>query len=322
MRFHLYATYFAINIFLCAVQAWARQPVTADARTQVEALPDGNVRDPKPSAEQIANLLANSKKNMIRLPGATFEMGDWGSAVNKGGLPFDNNRDSKPLHKVTLDTFSMEKFPVTYAEFDIFTAVLGLPRINQEKVFESFRKKNNPAGVSWQGAKDYCLWIGKELGLPIDLPSEAQWEFAARSGGKRHLFPTDNGKFEPGRNVPSVSQREAAGGMIAVGSFPPNSSGFYNFGAGIQEWTNDWYGENYYLISPILNPKGPSKGRARVVRGNFGTIVPNFMRWFREPKELLGTWTLYATKRGVDDKNIPYTRYSGEYDSTFRCVIN
>ena len=322
MRSHLYAMYFALSVCHCAAEAWARQGVAGDTGTQVETLPDGNIRDPKPSAKQVANLLAISKKNMIRLPGSTYEMGDWGSTVNKGGLPFDNDLDSKPMHKVTLNTFSMGKFPVTYAEFDIFTAVLGLPRINQQTIYKRYRKPNNPAGVSWQGAKDYCQWLGTQAGIPMDLPTEAQWEFAARSGGRRDLYPTDNGTLELGRNVPSMAQREAVGGMISVGRFPANSGGFYNFGAGIHEWTNDWYSANYYSVSPILNPKGPQTGLARVVRGNSGTITFNFMRWFLEPVELMGAWTLYATELGADDKEIPYTRYSGDADSAFRCVIN
>jgi formylglycine-generating enzyme required for sulfatase activity len=82
----------------------------------------------------------------------------------------------------------MGKFPVTYAEFDLFAAAMGLPRVNQCTFYKRFRKLNNPVGVSWQGAKDYCQWIGKQAGLPIDLPTEAQWEYAARSGGKRNLI--------------------------------------------------------------------------------------------------------------------------------------
>ena len=82
-------------------------------------------------------------------------MGDWGATVNSGGLPFDANLDSKPLHEVRLSDFSMGKYPVTYAEYDLFMASMGLPRINQQKLFLRKRKPKNHAGVSWQGAKDY-----------------------------------------------------------------------------------------------------------------------------------------------------------------------
>lgn len=294
----------------------------APSHASAETLDDGNQRDAKPSAQELAGVVAKSKKNMIVLPGGTFEMGDWGATVNSGGLPFDTSPDSKPLHKVRLTGFSMGKYPVTYAEFDVFTAAVGLPRINQQTLYKVYRKPNNPAGVSWQGAKSYCEWLGKEAGLPIDLPTEAQWEYAARSGGKRNLYPTDDGTRDDGRNVPTLAQQDAAGGMVEVGSFPPNPAGFHDFGAGIREWTNDWYAADYYALSPLDNPAGPPSGTKRVVRGNFGNIQMVFQRWSRPPVEKTGSWTLYPAERGGPKRQIPYTKYSAANDSAFRCVIN
>jgi formylglycine-generating enzyme required for sulfatase activity len=98
------------------------------------------------------------------------------------GLPYDGDLNSKPLHKVTLDGFSLGKYPVTYAEFDLFAAAQRLPRINQAWMSEKYRKPNNPAGTTWEGAKAYCRWLGMLSGLPFDLPTEAQWEYAVRSG--------------------------------------------------------------------------------------------------------------------------------------------
>jgi sulfatase modifying factor 1 len=296
------------------VSGCAQTPAPAGS-AQVETLPDGNVRDPKPTADSVAALVAASRKNMVALAGGTFEMGDWGSTVNKAGLPFDHSRDSKPLHPVRLDGFAMGKYPVTFAEFDVFTAALGLPRINQETVDQHLRKPNNPAGTSWQGAKDYCQWLGKEAKLPIDLPTEAQWEYAARSGGKRHLYPTDNGELELGRNIPSYEQYQAAGGVVAVGAFPPNPAGFHNFGAKLLEWTNDWYAADYYASSPRDNPSGPADGVTRVVRGYFGSTEMTFRRWHRSPAELGGTGLL-------DGREVPVTKYSGQRQNAFRCALN
>jgi formylglycine-generating enzyme required for sulfatase activity len=197
-----------------ALSASAAGP--SKATPQPEMLADGNVRDPEPTAEDLKNFLSAVKRNMVFLQGGTFEMGDWGPEVNENGLPFDGTYDSKPLHKVTLSGFHIGKYPVTYAEFDMFTAARCLPRINQYSFAESFRKPDNPAGVTWQGAKDYCLWLAQLTGERFDLPTEAQWEYAARSGGKRFLYPTDNGEVEEGRNLPSYEQREAAGGLVAV----------------------------------------------------------------------------------------------------------
>jgi sulfatase modifying factor 1 len=299
------------------------EPVAEQAK-QVQTLPDGNLLDPVPSEEAMASLIENSKKNMVFLKGAQFEMGDWGPEVDKNGFPFDGSPDSKPLHKVRLDSFSIGKYPVTYAEFDIFTAALQLPRINQESVYKKYRKADNSAGVSWQGAKDYCLWLGQKANLAIDLPTEAQWEFAARSGGQRQLYPTDNGKSEPGRNLPSYDQRQAAGGLVTVGSFPPNPAGIYHMSAGIREWVHDWYDATYYQHSPKANPKGPETGSKHVLRGHFGSddSAMTLKRWKWISKEKTGSWTLYGENRGDATREIPYTKYSGSASETFRCVLN
>lgn len=305
-------------LLLVASQALAVSQPSAP----VETLADGNLRDARPDAAQLKALVETSRRQMIFLPGGSFEMGDWGAQVNQGGLPFDGEPDSKPLHKVTLAGFSMGKYPVTYAQFDLFTAAAGLPRINQQTVYQRYRKPDNPAGVSWQGAKDYCLWLGQQAKLPVDLATEAQWEYAARSGGKRHLYPTDNGQLEPGRNIATLAQRDAAGGLLAVGSLPPNPAGFHDFGAALREWTGDWYGADYYAVSPASNPTGPASGSERVVRGNFGDTEMTFRRWHRPAGERSGGWTSYSATPGGAKKQVPYTKYSGNADSAFRCVVN
>jgi sulfatase modifying factor 1 len=288
-----------------------------------EVLPDGNVRDPAPTAAALAQFVANSKRNLVPFSSATFEMGDWGPEVNEGGLPFDGP-DSKPLHKVQLDAFSIGKFPVTYSEFDLFTAALRLPRINQSEFFERYRKPNNPVDVTWEGARDYCRWLGKLSGRPFDLPTEAQWEYAARSGGKRVRYPTDNGEYEPGRNLPSFDQKEDAGGLVKVDSFPPNEAGIYYMSAGVSEWIIDWYDPRYYEQSPQINPRGPQQGTVHVARGHYGDggSEMTFKRWWKESKQMTGTWTLYNKKTGHIIREIPHTKYSQSGDSAFRCVSN
>jgi sulfatase modifying factor 1 len=289
-----------------------------------EIMPDGNLRDPVPTPETLSKFASRALANMVEFKGGTFEMGDWGAEVNDGGLPFDASLDSKPLHKVKLDRFSIAKYPVTYAEFDVFTASLKIPRINQKKSLQSYRKPDNPAGVTWEGAKEFCQWLGKITNKPIDLPTEAQWEYSARSGGKRNVYSTDNGKLDIGRNLPSYDQRKSSGGLVAVTSFPPNSAGIYYMGAGVHEWINDWYDEKYYSISPTDNPKGPSDGAEHVVRGDFGYAdnAMTFTRWHVTSEQAAGTWTAYAKKPGELNRNIPVTKYSGKANSAFRCALN
>jgi sulfatase modifying factor 1 len=288
-----------------------------------EVLPNGNLRDPMPDKAALDELVRRSKANLAFFPGGSFDMGDWGTEVGDG-LPYDGTLDSKPLHKVTLDGFSIGKYPVTYAEFDLFTAAQRLPRINQDWTSEKYRKLNNPAGTTWEGAKAYCRWLGKLSGLPFDLPTEAQWEYAARSGGQRYVYPTDSGELEEGRNIPSYEQRKAAGGLVRVGSFPPNPAGIYDMSAGFHEWVNDWYDPQYYKHSPESNPKGPVKGKKRVVRGHFGDggSQMTFKRWSDESKEQTGTWTQYDDDGKKPNREIPYTKYSSFRSDAFRCAVH
>lgn len=288
-----------------------------------QILPDGNILDGAPSAMTISDLISKSRQHLIAFGSGAFEMGDWGPEVNEGGLPFDGP-DSKPLHKVRLDAFSIGKFPITYAEFDVFTAALRLPRINQNELAKSYRKPNNPADVSWQGAHDYCQWLAKLTGLSFVLPTEAQWEYAARSGGRRVRYPTDNGNLEEGRNLPSHEQRMSAGWLVPVDSFPSNPAGIHYMSAGVLEWTNDWYDKDYYSRSPSENPKGPKDGTARVVRGHAGSAssAMTFKRWKAVSKEQTGTWTMYPAVRGMAKREIPFTRYSQAGDTVFRCAVN
>ncbi len=319
---HLNPT-FAYTILLTAMlsNACAQTPDGTSNGT-VEVMPDGNLRDPVPNPEVMKEFLAKTQRNLVFLKGGTFEMGDWGAEVNKDGLPFDGSLDSKPLHKVTLDSFSIAKFPVTYEEFDIFTAARRLPRINQAEVWQKYRKARNPAGVTWQGATDYCAWLAEQTGQPFVLPTEAQWEYAARSGGKRYVYPTDNGQSEPGRNLPSFEQRETAGGYVPVSSFPPNSAGIYHMSAGVHEWVHDWYDKDYYSKSPSKNPAGPTTGTRHVARGWAGSesSAMTFKRWAPKQNPPTGTWTFYPSDKKEPTREIPFTTYSNYASNAFRCV--
>ncbi|MBB6134934.1 formylglycine-generating enzyme required for sulfatase activity [Massilia aurea] len=308
-------------VALLALQAGVQAETKPQENSGIEVLEDGNVRDPAPTSEQIASLVARTKKNMIKLPAGTFDMGDWGPEVNPEGLPFDGYPQSKPLHKVKLNRFSLSKYPVTYGEFDVFSAALRISPVNQNRSYLRTRTANHAAGVTWHGAKEYCQWIGTQAGLAIDLPTEAQWEYAARSGGKRNLFPTDNGKEEQGRNFPSYGQEKEGGGRLPVGQFPPNPAGFYDFGVS-GEWVNDWYAADYYTNSPFSNPKGPASGEQRVVRGNLGQLVMNMERSGMEPVERSDTWTLFSDQPRGAEKEVPYTKFSGKRSMAFRCVVN
>lgn len=245
-------------------------------------------------------------------------MGDWG---NEQGLSYDGEENSRPVHTVTLSGFSMMAYKVTYEEFDLFTDAVGEKRIDQDAWDAKHRKPRKPAGVNWYGAKAYCGWLGKLAGLQFDLPTEAQWEYAARSGGKKVLFATDNGKIDKDRNFPwDIADRTTPD----IGTYPPNPAGIYGMlDLNASEWVSDWYDPDYYKHSPKVNPKGPEKGTpaqvahpefgpAKVKRGGptpqpaFGGFV--FSRNANEPREV----------RSERRANIP--GFSGTPTTQFRCT--
>jgi formylglycine-generating enzyme len=339
----------AMTLVLGAEQSALSQPQRALERPPSASLPSADRSTGKPaepSASDIAALIERTKRNLVFLKGGTFGMGDWG---NEDGLPYDSNPESKPLHKVTLDSFSILKYKVTFAEFDVFTRATGRPLVSNDEMDRRSRKLTHPASVNWYGAKAYCGWLSKMSKLPFDLPTEAQWEYAARSRGQRLLYATDNGKLEmgrdytvvraagaiqgadpaeiakyvdePGRNYPNSKQRRQLGGEedsfgIPVGSFPPNPSGLYGMAEIVTEWADDWFG--LYNERAQVNPKGPLKGLKKVTRGVFGSpeLAFSFVRHEREPEGH------YAKKHNIPRQIYEHVDFSGVEGYSFRCSLN
>lgn len=274
-------------------------------------------------SERVQQLLSKVKKSLRQLKGGTFEMGDWGHA--ESGRYFDFEKDSRPLHKVTLDGFSMMAYKVTYDDFDVFTDATGNKQVDMDPISITDRAPRRPVGVSWYGAKAYCEWLGKQLNLPFDLPTEAQWEYAARSEGKRMQFATDNGKIERGRNFPNEWKHgEKKPPLPDVGTFPPNPAGLYGMSENTSEWVSDWFDENYYNTSAKTNPIGPNSGTEKVMRGSVGgkaeISAAVFMRRKAEPQPLEDTYPngLSYEKRVT----VPLPGYSGYQSDNFRCTVN
>lgn len=296
---------------LCALvtAANARTPVSQSANSQ-----EINKR--------IENLLTKVKRSLRAIKGGTFQMGDWGT---ESGRAWDIDPDSRPVHKVALDRFSMMAYKVTYDDFDVFTDATATERVNMDEYRLADRAPKRPAGVSWHGAKAYCQWLADQTNLSFDLPTEAQWEYAARSGGKRVLFATDNGRIERGRNFPREWQDgETEPPLPDVGSYPPNPAGLYGMSEDTGEWVTDWYDENYYKTSPGKNPQGPKTGTKKVMRGSVGGTAEAaamvFMRTSALPQPLRNTYP--AGFSYVKRVTAPFPGYSGYNVDTFRCVVN
>jgi sulfatase modifying factor 1 len=228
-------------------------------------------------------LVDRTLKNMVFVEGGSYMMGDqknthidvFGEEVYNYYFPGET--DNKPAHKVTLDGYYMGKFEVTYEEHDIFTAAIGREPTNKRdwdriwnketgelsrEISRERRAPENPAGVSWHGAEEYCEWLGDQTGLPFDLPTEAQWEYAARSRGKLVPFATDTGYIERGVNYPPSMDNP-----LPPGNFPPNPLGLYDMSGNAYEWVQDWYDPEYYSHSPEHNPQGPEARAKKVIRG-------------------------------------------------------
>lgn len=187
--------------------------------------------------------------------------------------------DELPLHRVTLADFSIGKYKVTLGDYDLYAAANGkpLPFTLPEPLDADYQYRGHPksaafpAGAGWNDAQGYCRWIGKLAGAVMDLPTEAEWEYAARARGTLLVDATNNGETEPGKNYRRPTKPMADDGDFfddfSVGQFPPNPLGLHDLASHGYEWTSDWYAADYYSRSPENNPRGPQSGTEKVIRG-------------------------------------------------------
>jgi formylglycine-generating enzyme required for sulfatase activity len=248
--------------------------------------PSGTATAPTPGSNSaLQALVAKTKRNLVFVQSGSFLMGDFGPLHNAEKLPYYGGVDSMTLHKVTLDSFSMAAYKTTYEDYDVYTEITGLEKIAQDPRRIFFKRRTAPAGVPWQAARNYCQWLGQQIGVSMDLPTEAQWEYAARNRGQFVVFATDNGKLDMGRNLPTYEWLEVhnrAPGVYAsatsgyeVGLFPPTPLGLYDMASNGHDWILDWYDDTYYAKSPMLNPTGPATGTKKVQRGNHNMGLTN-----------------------------------------------
>ena len=168
-----------------------------------------------------------------------------------------DRRDDQPAHKIYLDAFYLDKFEVTNADYARFVEARSAakPWYWVGGKVSKGDERLPVHDVTWAEADAYCKWAGKRL------PSEAEWERAARGGLDRKRYPWGDeaarGRAHTGSNS----------GPTAVGSFDANAYGVHDMAGNVWEWTNDWYLRDFYALSPDRNPQGPPKGDYRVIRG-------------------------------------------------------
>jgi formylglycine-generating enzyme required for sulfatase activity len=227
-------------------------------------------------AQQLPKSVNDGYGDFLLVPAGAFTMGD------TTGEGLDRER---PVHTVTLDAFYIGKHEITNADWKKFQ---NDPGYEDKKFWPNgwvvpkdqspyWHQANNHGGgtpgsdnypvlgVNWDAATAYCNWLSAKTGKKYRLPTEAEWEKAARGTDKRK-FPWGNQISHEYANY--VGKQRFDTGM-EVGSFPKGASpyGALDMAGNVLEWCQDWYQRDYYKESPKKNPQGPAKGAYRVLRG-------------------------------------------------------
>ena len=265
-----------------------------------------------PNALSSSSDLLSGASELIPLDGGTFTMGtnpsEVAAAVQEcvngyGGEPgtcqVSDGDDSYPEHSVTVSPFSMETTEVSYRQFIAFMNAMGpgshrngcggqpcMETRNESETsniqFDSSSysvllaiNEFPMANVTWYGAKAYCEAIGRRL------PTEAEWEYAARGGDEGRIYPWGN-TWEPAN---ASTRRPADGGTpqtYPVLSFPNGQTitGILNMAGNVQEWVSDWYDPRFYgrPEATLEDPTGPVSGTEKVIRGGSWDTVPFYAR--------------------------------------------
>jgi formylglycine-generating enzyme required for sulfatase activity len=295
-------------------------PAGTSAATQ--AVSGAGVTIPPQKSSIPTNLTAT---DLIPIDGGTFAMGtdntELNQAVNdcvnrdKGKCAIADGQDSIPIHQVTLDSFQIEKYEVSYDQYLAFlnsllptsykTGCGGEPCVALNDTDKSSVLKldgttykltndifHNYAAtfVTWYGASAYCQSIGRRL------PTEAAWERVARSAGPhkgtdKRLYPWGTA-WDP-NNANTNRPTPSKGFTQPIEAYPTGASadGIYGLSGNAAEWVSDWYAADYYKStdsSHLLNPQGPASGQQKVVRGGAWDEVPFFARTVQRQSQLPG----------------------------------
>lgn len=244
-------------------------------------------------------------KDMVFVKGGTFLMGSPATEVDR--------KEHEHQHEVEVSDFYIGKYAVTLEAFAKFIEATGYQtdadKTGTSRMYTPHWEdvkgvnwkcdtKGNPRPVSeynhpvlhvsWNDAIAYCQWLSEQSGKTFRLPTEAEWEYAARGGGQGSLF--GNGKNVADPKEINFSGSEAnkklysiaglyRGNTVPVGSLNcPNALGLHDMSGNIYEWCADWYGAYYYQKSPRKNPSGPESGSDRVVRGGSWYYGPKYCR--------------------------------------------
>jgi len=212
---------------------------------------------------------------MVFVKGGCFQMGDTFG---------DGAGDEKPVHEVCVGNFYMGKYEVTQGQW---RQVMG----SNPSLFSSCGDDCPVENVSWNNAQTFIEKLNHSSGKRYRLPTEAEWEYAARSGGKKEKWAGTSSESSLGEYA--WYDANAGGKTHPVGQKKPNGLGLYDMTGNVWEWCSDWYGGKYYGESVRVDPEGPFSGSYRVFRG--------------------GSWNsgAAATRAAVRGRRDPDYRYYG-----------
>ena len=196
-----------------------------------------------------------AEPKLVTIPGGWFWMGSEAGQENE-----------RPLHRVWVDGFRLAECPVTNEQYAAFVLGAGTERAPLADDFHFNHPRQPVVGISWFEAEQYCEWLSGVRGEVYRLPSEAEWERAARGGVEGKLFPWGDA---PLTWLPDGAERWKNGPEL-VKSFAPGGFGLYDMCQNVHEWCGDWFEADYYAGSPERNPRGPETGERRGSRGGFG----------------------------------------------------
>ena len=199
------------------------------------------------------------KPKMILVKGGSFQMGSE-----------DGRSNEKPLHEVKVSDFYLAQTEVTVKQYNLFCrATERSPKKGEET--------HPVVNVSWDDAVAYCKWLSQETGHTYRLPTEAEWEFAARGGNAEK---DKNYRYAGSNDLDAVAWYTDNSGSQThpVGQKQPNGLGLYDMSGNVWEWCADWYASDYYASSPSTNPQGPPGGSYRVYRGGSWYSFASYLR--------------------------------------------
>ena len=214
------------------------------------------------SGKMLITLPTGQSFTMIYVEGGSFVMGCTSEQS-------DCDDDERPTHRVMLDSYYIGETEVTQ---ELWRAVMG----DNPSKFRGDETKLPVEMVSWDDCQLFITLLNRMTGRKFRLPTEAEWEYAARGGRK-----SENNKYAGAPSLDYVGWYTNNSGSRThdVKSKIPNELGIYDMSGNVYEWCQDWYGSGYYANSPQANPTGPSSGSYRVLRGgSWSNVVAHSCR--------------------------------------------